>query len=162
MHILPRDCGLKYLNALLGGSEIAQQAYRQAIVKARGERPDDAEKILEIRCGHEENALRLRQAIRRLGHEPEPRRAAFRSWRRAVRRIVDFWVDPTALRALKAGELFELKKAQAAEPRLDGPERELVRSTLVPAYVGNIVTLDAMIGYATKRSWVFGRTVGME
>lgn len=162
MHILPRKTGLRYLNALLGGSEIAQQAYRQAIVKAQGERPADAEKLLGIRCGHEENALRIRQAIRRLGHEPEPRRAAFRSWRRLVRRIVGLWVDPSALRALKAGELFELKMARAAEPLLEKPELELVRGVLIPAYLANIVALDAMIGRATKCSWIFGPTVGME
>lgn len=133
------------LNSLLRGEISAAETFRQAIEKVSDDHAGEAALLREIAQEHGEAAQSLRSHIRRLGGEPEDSSGAWGAYAKTVEGVAKLFGDASALKALKEGEEHGLKDYQDALEEVDGPARELISGTLIPAQRRHIAKLDGMI-----------------
>ena len=84
----------------------AIETFRQALDRDRKEfgASTEFQRLSEILRDHEDAALRLREAVRRVGGEPSSDSGAWGTWSKIVMGAAKLFGDRSAFKALKEGE----------------------------------------------------------
>ncbi|MCC7349113.1 MAG: DUF2383 domain-containing protein [Phycisphaerales bacterium] len=139
---------IRQLNSLLRGEISATEAYRLVIDQA-GCADEAAKKkigmLREIQQDHGQAEQTLRDRIKELGGESSDSSGPWGVWTKLIQKSADLFGDSPALRNLKEGEDFGLKKYQDAAENVDGPTADMIRNQLIPFQQKHIKQLDQLI-----------------